>query len=511
MTGRLQDLFDDLPTYLGGHLTLSLSALAVGLIISLPLGILASRKPRFAEWVLGVAGVIQTIPSLALLALMVPVLGGLIGFVPAFLALILYSILPILANTIIGLQGVDPVLKEASRGLGMSDGQMLRRVLLPLAAPVIIAGIRTATVLVVGTATLATPVGEATLGNYIFQGLETRDNLATIFGCVAAALLAVVLDQLIRLLQKSAEKRDRTLAIIALAGLAVVVLGGLYKPVTRLLGRHANRAVVASGPFTEQHILSRVLAARLQDGGFVPYRRPGMGETIMFEALRRSQVDCCVDYSGSVWAILMKRPEPARREDTLRGITEYLRDKHGIECLGSLGFENKYTLAVRADWAAANGLTTISDLARHIRGNRGRPLIIGGDHMIFSRPEWKRLRDLYGLQRGFETIPMDPSLMYEAAALGKVDVITAYSTDGRIKASNLVVLTDDREAFPPYDAVLLVSPRGRERPGLVESLRPLVNAIDEGEMQQANLRVDVDNWSVRQASDELLTRIARTP
>ncbi|HZY86119.1 MAG TPA: ABC transporter permease, partial [Gemmataceae bacterium] len=214
MTEQLTELCKDLPGYLGGHLSLSASALAVGLAVSLPLGVLASRRPKLSELALGMAGVVQTVPSLALLALMVPLLGGMIGFAPAFLALVLYSVLPILANTVIGLRGVDPVLTEAARGLGMSDRQMLLRVQLPLAAPVLIAGVRTATVLVVGTATLATPVGEATLGNYIFQGLETRDHLSTVFGCVAAAVLAVVLDQLIRLLEAAARRRSRALACV---------------------------------------------------------------------------------------------------------------------------------------------------------------------------------------------------------------------------------------------------------------------------------------------------------
>src|SRR5215472_10232105 len=175
MSEQLTECFRKLPDYLGGHLLLSLASLAVGLAVSLPLGVLTSRRPRLAELALGVAGVVQTMPSLALLVLMVPLLGGAIGFRPAFVALTLYSVLPILANTVVGIRGVDPALIEAARGLGMNDRQMLRRVQVPLAAPVIIAGIRTATVLVVGTATLATPVGGESLGNYIFSGLEMND------------------------------------------------------------------------------------------------------------------------------------------------------------------------------------------------------------------------------------------------------------------------------------------------------------------------------------------------
>src|SRR5579862_7472922 len=201
MYDQFADRLAELPGYLGGHMLLSTTSLLVGLAISLPLGILVSRRPRWSEPVLGLAGVIQTVPSLALLALMVPLLGGMIGFVPAFIALTLYSILPALSNTITGIRGVDPALVEAARGLGMNDRQVLFRVELPLAAPVIIAGIRTATVLVVGTATLVTPVGGVCLGNYIFAGLESMNHLATVFGCVLAAVLAIALDQLVRLLE----------------------------------------------------------------------------------------------------------------------------------------------------------------------------------------------------------------------------------------------------------------------------------------------------------------------
>jgi osmoprotectant transport system permease protein len=513
VTEQLAELCKDLPGYLGGHLSLSASALAVGLAVSVPLGVLASRRPKLSELALGVAAVVQTVPSLALLALMVPLLGGMIGFAPAFLALVLYSVLPILANTVIGLRGVDPVLTEAARGLGMNDRQMLLRVQLPLAAPVLIAGVRTATVLVVGTATLATPVGEATLGNYIFQGLETRDHLSTVFGCVAAAVLAVVLDQLIRLLEAAARRRSRLLACVGAAGLLAVVGGGLYKPVARLLAGRTNRAVVASGPFTEQHVLSEVLARRLSAAGFAVDQRKGLGESIQFEALRRSQVDCLVDYTGNVWATLMKRSDFADRATTLAEVEGYLRREHGIVCLGPLGFEDAYALAVTRADAERHGLRTVDDLARHARRLReqGGRLRVGGDVQVFHRPEWRRVKDAYGLgDEDVETVDMDPTLMYSAVGRS-VNAITAYTSDGRIKAYDLVLLEDSRHAFPPYDAVLLLSPQAAARPGLAEALRPLLGAIDVEAMREANRRVDLDRQRPARAAAELLERLGRGP
>jgi osmoprotectant transport system permease protein len=206
-----------LPDYLGGHMFLTLIALAVGIVICVPLGLVISRV-RWLQWpTLAIVGVLQTIPGLALLALMVPLLGT-IGVVPALLALIVYSFLPVLRNTVTGITGIDSSVVEAARGIGMTDLQMLRLVELPLALPVIVAGVRTAAVWVVGTATLATPVGATSLGNYVFSGLQTQNVAAILVGCVAAATLAIVLDQLIRLMEVATSRRSRRLAIVALNG-----------------------------------------------------------------------------------------------------------------------------------------------------------------------------------------------------------------------------------------------------------------------------------------------------
>jgi osmoprotectant transport system permease protein len=506
MSEQLAECLRELPAFLGGHLLLSLAGLSMGLLISLPLGLLASGRPRLAELVLGVSGVVQTVPSLALLVLMVPLLGGAIGFLPAFVALTLYSVLPILANTVVGIRGVDPNLIEAARGLGMSDRQMLFRVQLPLAVPVIISGIRTATVLVVGTATLVTPVGGVSLGNYIFGGLETLNYVVTVFGCVLAALLAIVLDQLIRFLERAARRRDRPRLLAGAGGLLLVLAGGLYGPAAE---RFASKPqVVANAPFTEQHILSEVLRSRLQAAGFAVDQRRGMSEGVQFLALRLGRIDCCVNYTGNIWTILMKRKGVATREEVYEEASRYLQEQYGVCTLGKLGFENAYALAMRPDRARAllgsdPAAWTLSRLAEAARTRR---LILAADLQFFTRPEWPKVRSAYGLSF-HETREMDPGLMYQAVDEGKVDVICAYTSDGRIDAYGLVLLNDPRNAFPPYDAVLLTSRRAAERPGIIKALAPLVGAIDEKTMRRANYRVDVDHWTPQRAARELLERV----
>jgi osmoprotectant transport system permease protein len=422
----------------------------------------------------------------------------------------LYSVLPILANTVVGIRGVDPTLIEAARGLGMNDRQMLFRVQLPLAVPVILSGIRTATVLVVGTATLVTPVGGVSLGNYIFGGLETLNYVATVFGCVLAALLAIALDQLIRLLEVATRRRNRPLFLAGATGLLLVLAGGLYGPATELFAAPAQ--VVANAPFTEQHILSEVLKAKLESAGFAVDQRQGMSEGVQFLALRLGKIDCCVNYSGNIWAVLMRRKDSPTRQAVYEQTSRYLQEGYGVLCLGKLGFENAYALAMRPDRARTllgpnPQEWTLSRLAEAALRQR---LKLAADLQFFTRPEWSKVRDAYGL-RFHEATEMDPALLYQAVDEGAVDVICAYSSDGRIDSYGLVLLKDSRNVFPPYDAVLLASRWAAKRPGFIQALSPLVGAIDETMMRQANHRVDVEHWTAPQAACELLEKVERRP
>jgi osmoprotectant transport system permease protein len=257
---------------------------------------------------------------------------------------------------------------------------------------------------------------------------------------------------------------------------------------------------IGSKPFTEQYVLAHFIADRVEAAGMEADVRSSMGSIVLYEALAHGSIDCYVDYTGTVWRNVMNREDLPSRSDILDEMTAWLRQERGIVCLGPLGFENTYALAVRKQDADHYGWRTIDDLT-----SAAPDLVIGSDYEFLSRPEWKALQETYGLSFQRE-ITMDPVLMYSAVSQGEVDVISAYSTDGRIVALDLVVLTDTKQALPPYDAVLLLSQEAARRKDLTEALTEMVGTIDNALMRKANKRVDLDGLPVDSAAAVLETR-----
>ncbi|NPU65860.1 ABC transporter permease subunit [Bradyrhizobium sp. 83012] len=488
---RFAEALSHLADYLGSHLRVSVAALALGLIVSFPLALVARNRPALRSLLLGLASVVQTVPGLALLALFYPLLLALaaltsrwfglsfsaFGFLPAVLALALYSMLPVLRNTITGLNGVDAGLIEAAKGVGMTEHQALRMVELPLALPVIMAGIRTAAVWVIGTATLSTPIGQTSLGNYIFAGLQTQNWVLVVFGCVAAAVLALVVDQLLALIEHGLRRRSRARVALGTATIALMVVASLLPS----LAGGSARYVIGAKTFTEQYVLSALISDRLQAAGLSAATRAGLGSSVIYGALRNGDIDLYVEYSGTLWANQFHHNEQLPRAALLEALKQDLA-KDKVTLLGELGFENAYALVMPRKKAEALGIRSIEDLARHTA-----QMSIAGDYEFFSRPEWAALRDAYGLTFRAQR-QMQPDFMYAAVASGEVDVIAGYTSDGLIAKYDLVVLGDPKQAIPPYDAILLLSPRRADDRALQDALRPLLGRIDIATMQQANLR-----------------------
>jgi osmoprotectant transport system permease protein len=488
---RWHEALTHLPDYLGNHVRVSVTALALGLLVSLPLAIAARNRPVMRGALLGLASIVQTVPGLALLALFYPLLLALaalslrwfgfdfsaFGFLPAVLALALYSMLPVLRNTITGLRGVDPAILEAAQGVGMTPRQSLFTVELPLALPVMMAGIRTAAVWVIGTATLSTPIGQTSLGNYIFAGLQTQNWVFVLFGCAAAALLALAVDQLLALIEAGIRRRSRLRVALGGIGIAALVAATLAPSLTR----PPSTYIVGAKTFAEQYVLSALVAQRLRAAGLTATTREGLGSNVIFDALLSGDIDVYVDYSGTLWANQFHHTDIEPREELLRELKTILAQQK-VTLLGELGFANAYALVMPRKRAEALGIHSISDLAAH-----AATMSMAADYEFFSRPEWAGLQKAYGLSFRAQR-QMQPDFMYAAVASGEVDVIAGYTSDGLIAKYDLVVLDDTKHAIPPYDAIVLISPKRAEDQALRAALQPLLGKIDIAAMREANLR-----------------------
>lgn len=503
MSPALHEALAELPGLVRAHLLLSGCAVGLAVLIGLPLALAAARSRALRVPLLGAVGLVQTIPALALLALFYPMLlilgratgAGIpaLGFLPALIALTLYALLPIVRNGIAAQQGLDPNVLEAADGVGMTRRQRLLMVELPLGAPVMLAGIRTASVWTIGAATLATTVGQPSLGNLIFSGLQTESWIRVLTGCFAAAALALAADGLLALVETGVARRSawrlRLGLGLLLAAVAAAFLPGLAGEGSGAGGGPAGGGrpvVVGAKNFSEQYILASAIEARLNAAGYRTRRRDDLGSAVAYRAVAAGDIDLYVDYSGTLWTNVLGRSDTPPAAAMRAGLARALDRRDGVEVLGALGFENAYALAMRRDRAEALGIRTLADLAR-----AAPRLAMGSDIEFLSRPEWRSVERAYGL-RFRERRNYNPTFMYRAVADGSADVISAFSSDGRIAAMDLVTLADPRHALPSYDALILLSPRAKKDPAIAAALRPLIGAIPVERMRRANLMVDRD-------------------
>jgi osmoprotectant transport system permease protein len=508
MMPAITEALAELPPLLRAHLLLSGAGVGIAVAAGLPLAIAAAHRPAVRTPLLAIVGLIQTIPTLALLALFYPMLIAIragtglaipaLGFLPALIALALYALLPIVRNGIAAIEGIAPSVIEAADGIGMTRRQRLAMIELPLGAPVMLAGIRTACVWTIGAATLATTVGQASLGNLIFSGLQTENWVRVLVGCAAAAVLALAADGMLALIEAGVMRRSRMRIGIG--------IGLLVSAAVLAFGAGASSAgggpviVIGAKNFAEQYILASAIENRLVAAGYRTERRDDLGSAVAYRALASGGIDVYVDYTGTLWTNVLGRsdvPPPARMRAELAAA---LAARDGVVTLGSLGFENAYALAMKRTRAKALGIASLADLRAHAPRLR-----LGSDLEFLSRPEWRAVAARYGLAFR-DARSYSPTFMYRALADGSVDAISAFSSDGRIAAHDLVTLADPLGALPSYDAVLMLAPKHARDRRLAAALRPLIGAIPIERMRQANLMVDrdVDKATPAQAANWLV-------
>jgi osmoprotectant transport system permease protein len=490
----------DILAHVQQHLLLVLISTSIAVAIGVPLGVLLTRHRRLRAPVLGLANIMQTVPSLALFGLLIPIpfIGG-IGRSTAIIALVLYALLPIIRNTVTGILGVDPNVREAAVAMGMSDRQVLWQVELPLAMGVILTGIRVAVVITIGVAVIAAAVGAGGLGEYIFRGLRQFDNRLLLAGAVPSALMALIADFALGTLEqrfdasaRRSSKNRSVLRRIAWASLALLVaLGvwGVWRNSRRAASEPLNRArvVVGSKDFTESLLLGEIVAQLLEARGVAVERRFELGGNLAHQALVAGQIDCYPEYTGTSYVEILKHPPATDPRAVYEEVKREYAEKFRVEVGPPLGYSNDFAILVRGADARRLGLKTISDAVRYAptwRAGFGQDFMSRSDgYAGFARA--------YTLKFSAPPREMDLSLTYRALASNQVDLIAGNSTDGLISALDLVQLDDDRRYFPPYEAVILARQDSVTRVGaLREVLNLLSRAISTEDMRRLNYDVD---------------------
>ena len=503
----LQANWSELLLLVRQHIVLVFVAILIAVIIGVPVGILLTRYRSLRSPVLGIANVMQTIPSLALFGFLIPLpfIGG-IGTRTALVALVLYSLLPIIRNTVTGILGVDPNVREAAVAMGMTGGQVLRQVELPLAMGVIVTGIRVATVIAVGVTTIAAAVGAGGLGVYIFRGLRQYDNNLLLAGALSAALLALAADFFLGVMERQfsfESKRSARGAVVrklVLAAAVVLVVGGLALWLGRSNVASENRVAIGSKDFTESALLAEIAAQMLEARGVSVERRFELGGNLPHEAVVSGTLDLYPEYTGTSFTAILHHAPISDPRAVYEQVKQEYADKFNVEVSQPLGFENTFAILVRGEDARQLNLKTISDAARQAPRWRAG---FGQDFM--SRDDgYPGFSKAYGLKFG-EVREMDLSLTYIALSSRQVDLIAGNSTEGRIATLDLFQLADDRHYFPPYEAVYLVRQDSLTRvPALQEVLSKLAGAITTDEMRRLNYEIDGNKRDPKEAVKEWL-------
>jgi osmoprotectant transport system permease protein len=489
----------------GQHVVLVGASTLVAILAGVPIGILAARRPRLGSPIVWLANVVQTIPSLAMFGFLLPLplIGGL-GARVAIFVLILYALLPIVRTTTAGLRSVDAVLIEAGTAMGMTPWQLMRDVELPLALPSVVAGIRVAAVIGVGTATIAAAVGAGGLGEYIFRGLSMVDSTVILAGAVPSALLALAIDGALTLMERGLRtgggSRTRLAAIVATTVLIALAAAAAFAYTRQ---DSADTIRVGSKNFTEQIILGEIVAQTIEARTSLQVeRRLNLGGTFICDrALRSGDIDAYVEYSGTALTAIFH--QAAGGGST--GVFEDVRERYaaaGLALLEPLGFENTFAMLIRGEMAARLGVRTLSDAAPHAASWRA-----GFGYEFLQREDgFPGLARVYGFRFAAQPTAMDLSLIYRALAERQVDLVAGDATSGLIDVYGLVMLEDDRRYFPPYHAAIVARAATLlAHPDLRSALAALSGRISVADMRRMNRAVDAERRDPADVAREFLT------
>ncbi len=484
------------------HLKLTMISVLIAIFIGVPIGILINRYTKLEKSVLGGVNIIQAIPSLALLGFFIPFLG--IGMKPAIVVVILYSLLPIIKNTYIGLKNINPQTLEAARGIGMTKMQVLTKIRIPLALPVIMGGVRIAAVTAVGLMTIAAYIGAGGLGDLVYAGIATVNNSQILAGAIPACILALLIDFVLSRVEnmvtplsmrtgavinkKTIKRRKTNIIIVGSVSVGLVIVLILTSIVSSIKTSGTKTIVIASKEYTEQRIVAHLISDLVEEYTDISVdRKMGLGGTgICLEGMKTGEIDAMVEYTGTAYLSVLNMSGEKDPDAMFDIVEKEYGEQFGIKWLNPFGYNNTYSLTITPELSESKGIYTISDLKRHSNN-----LTLACTREFSVREDgWVGLSAKYDMDFGDIKI-VESSMRYTAQDNGEADVIDAFTTDGLIANYNLVVLEDDLGFFSPYYAAPIVRTETLEKyPELEDALSKLDGVIQEDVMVELNYKVD---------------------
>ena len=482
------------------HILISLLAISIASVLGIILGIIISEYRRFSGLILGTVNILYTIPSIALLGFFITITG--VGNTTALIALIIYALLPIIRSTYTGIVNINPLIIEASEGMGSTKLQQLFKVKLPLALPVLMSGIRNMVTMTIALAGIASFVGAGGLGVAIYRGITTNNSAMTFLGSLLIAILALIFDFILGIIEKRLTNHKRTkykmnFKLIIL-GLFIIIFGAYFS----LNSKKDKTINIATKPMTEGYILGQMLTELIKQDTDLKVNITngvGGGTSNIQPAMVKGEFDLYPEYTGTSWEAVLKK-EGSYDESKFDELQKEYKEKYNLEYVNLYGFNNTYGLAVNKDIAEKYNLKTYSDLAK-VSNN----LIFGAEYDFFEREDgYKELQKVYNMNFK-KQIDMDIGLKYQAMKDKKIDVMVIFTTDGQLAISDVVVLEDDKKMYPSYRAGTVVrSEILSEYPELKPVLEKLNNILDDKTMADLNYQVESEGKKPEDVAREYL-------
>ncbi|PGH25885.1 glycine betaine ABC transporter substrate-binding protein [Fusobacterium animalis] len=482
------------------HILISLLAISIASVLGIILGIIISEYRKFSGLILGTVNILYTIPSIALLGFFITITG--VGNTTALIALIIYALLPIIRSTYTGIVNINPLIIEASEGMGSTKLQQLFKVKLPLALPVLMSGIRNMVTMTIALAGIASFVGAGGLGVAIYRGITTNNSAMTFLGSLLIAILALVFDFILGLIEKRLTNYKRIKYKInpklIILGLFIVIFGAYFS----LNSKKDKTINIATKPMTEGYILGQMLTELIEQDTDLKVNITngvGGGTSNIHPAIVKGEFDLYPEYTGTSWEAVLKK-EASYNESKFDELQKEYKEKYNLEYINLYGFNNTYGLAVNKDIAEKYNLKTYSDLAK-VSNN----LIFGAEYDFFEREDgYKELQKIYNMDFK-KKIDMDIGLKYQAMKDKKIDVMVIFTTDGQLAISDVVVLEDDKKMYPSYRAGTVIrSEILSEYPELKPVLEKLNNILDDKTMADLNYQVESEGKKPEDVAREYL-------